>query len=188
MSLGRIKTEGVKAVMNQPTKSQPIGFMESKTLFGQVHSYLINKGILDGSSHSLVEDLLDGTKTDEVLVNELVNKLSGLSPHSLIQKLVYIALGGFYKLEISKRCKKILKRHLSDVTDALNSRNVAYGATLISKKKSDTIYEDDAIKALNMRADALLEVLALNGDHFLKRAQHVAPSFKIRLSKIRGQE
>lgn len=167
---------------SQPLK--PFGFSESKTAFATVHKYLISKGIVDASSDSLVEDLLDGTKTDEVIVNTIIDKLSGLkTSHSLNEKLVYIALGGFYKLEIMMRIRRGLAKHKKDCQKALAENDFEFAKTLI-KGDTSAITEEECIKALNSRIKAISKVGNLHGEHFLKRVYHVSDGWKINLQDL----
>lgn len=169
-------------------KSKPkkrIGFLESSTKFGKVHKYLIEKGIVDGSSNSLVEDLLDEKLAGVEAVETILKKLSGIkTEHSLTEKLVYIALGGFFKLEISMRIRKALEIQEKKLRKAINDEEFDIGYSLI-KGSENEIQVSDLKKAIEMRLRAIRTVAKLHGAHFFKRAYHVSDGWKIPLEDVR---
>jgi len=155
-------------------------FFETRTAFGRIHQFLIKKKIIDGSADSLFEDILDGTISDDAAIDLIVKKIGPAPLSDIVEKLVYIALSGFFKLEIYLRLKRSLVLHLKDCNDALAKQDYAFMRTIVMN--SDNINEKVLVIALNSRITALKQVLAMHGDRFYKRSIFVSPGFKLDMS------
>lgn len=155
-------------------------FRENKTAFGKIHEFLIKHKIIDGSSDSLLQDILDGTKTDDVAIDLIVKRIGNSNISDIVEKLVYLALSGFFRWEIVTRIKAYLRKHLKACNEANIKQDYAFMKTLVVD--GATISDVNLRIALTSRINALKEVLSLHGEHFLKRSIFVSPGFLINMS------
>lgn len=175
-SIEKKKNEPSKEYVQHMMKYAKGDFREAKTAFGRLHQFLVTHSILDGSSDSLVEDITDGS-TPELIIDQVVARIGNESISVIAEKLAYLALGGIFKVEISIRLRRYLYKHLEEAKKAKAAKDFEF---MNSIAMENGLPEEELIKVLNSRIQALRDVLALRGNHFLKRAKYVAPGFKVK--------
>lgn len=141
-----------------------------------MHNALVAKGIIDGSSNSLVADFLDGTKTDDQLVSLVVGVIRPKNLADEAEKLAYLAIGGFAKFASVRRLKRALYKYKKELYSDFVAKNIT---ALKHVVKDSNATEDVILKSVKSRLHAIDEVLNLRGDHFLKRARFVAKGYQI---------
>jgi hypothetical protein len=176
----KTSAKSTKEITTKVVNSKAIttDFSKSKERYSGLHKFLISKGILDGSSDDLILDIVDGVKPGQA-VDEIMNRMGKLNYAEIIEKLAYLAIGGVLKIAINLRIRHIIKDHRSEVRKAIDSKDLTVLKSLVFEPQ--LFAEEQLVKVARSRLKAINEVLALRGDHFLKRAKFVSPGFRVKV-------